>query len=400
MSTNAKKRRPGPGGGGSGSGDGKGGSSGKSGGGGGSSGNSSNKPSGSSGLPRFNNPFGGSGSNDSQKPPPRGGAGGSERADRSKADFSAYWALRFREFFSKRRRYLDLINKPAKGDADPPEVSEKLEAWMELADERALAREVRLREARELGLDPRTDDLEGEEADRRRAALSEALRDVNSMDPELRRRAVERMEGIWGKKRTARVLSRAARATGAADPTARTPPPGFYPASADLDSMERAQAREARAYVSSARVRVVYNAMHAAATAARLIVTAPVSIPVFLYHRWRSIFDSPDYDFFIDREAQRLWYWRNRSENERWFWEIYFWDRVLLPTVWTLVYVAAAPANLLWCAVVPLLMLAWRDGRMQGPGDYEWWLLMVFGVFGKCRGQIAEIVRAALAWGV
>jgi hypothetical protein len=392
VSTSAKKRRPGGGGGaGGGAGDGNKGSS-K--GGGSSSGSSSNKPS----FPRFTNPFGGGKSATSD---PRGGQGGSERADRSKADFSAYWALRFREFFSKRRRYLDLINKPAKGDADPPELQERIEAQLEVSAERNLMDEIRLLEARELGIDPR-DDPEGEEAERRREVLTAAIVEVRSRDPEIRMRAAERMERIWGKKRTARALGRAGilmtAADGGAPPTAASLT--ATPLTADFDAMERAQAREARAYVASSRVRVVYNAMQLAANVARLIVTSPIAVPVFLYRRWRALFETPDYDFFIDREAQRLWYWRNRSENERWFWEIYFWDRVLLPTVWTLVYVAAAPANLLWCAVVPLLMLAWRDGRMQGPGDYEWWLLMVFGVFGKCRGQILELARAGLAWGV
>ena len=27
-------------------------------------------------------------------------------------------------------------------------------------------------------------------------------------------------------------------------------------------------------------------------------------------------------------EGERIWYWRNRSENERWFWEIAFWDKM------------------------------------------------------------------------
>lgn len=28
-------------------------------------------------------------------------------------------------------------------------------------------------------------------------------------------------------------------------------------------------------------------------------------------------------------EGERVWYWRNRQENERWFWETMFFDRIV-----------------------------------------------------------------------
>lgn len=34
------------------------------------------------------------------------------------------------------------------------------------------------------------------------------------------------------------------------------------------------------------------------------------------------------YENFLMAEGERIWYWRNRSENERWFWEIAFWDKL------------------------------------------------------------------------
>jgi hypothetical protein len=310
--------------------------------------------------------------------------------------------LRFREFFSKRKAYLDLANKPAKGDADIPDLGEKVIAAVEAQSERALEAEVAKREAASGG-------EEGLEA------LARASDAVAAQEEELRRKAGEQIGRIAGSKRVERIMRGRSGAGGAVGGGAggggggggaggdASSPGGvvFAPSErVDPDELELMQAREARAYVGSSRVRVLYNGARAAARAAELAVTLPVALPVALWKRWRAIFETPDYSYWVDRETQRLWYWRNRTENERWFWEIYFWDRVLLPTLWTLVYVAAAPPNLLWCAVVPLLMLAWRDGRMQGPGDYEWWLLMVFGVFGKCRGQIADIARAALAWGV
>ncbi len=35
------------------------------------------------------------------------------------------------------------------------------------------------------------------------------------------------------------------------------------------------------------------------------------------------------YEWFLMSEGEKLWYWRNRMENERWFWEVFLWDRVL-----------------------------------------------------------------------
>ena len=38
----------------------------------------------------------------------------------------------------------------------------------------------------------------------------------------------------------------------------------------------------------------------------------------------------PRYENFLMSEGERIWYWRNRTENERWFWEVFFWDRLVL----------------------------------------------------------------------
>ncbi len=38
---------------------------------------------------------------------------------------------------------------------------------------------------------------------------------------------------------------------------------------------------------------------------------------------------TPRYENFLMAEGERIWYWRNRTENERWFWEIFVWDRLI-----------------------------------------------------------------------
>jgi hypothetical protein len=74
---------------------------------------------------------------------PSGGGGGSkqggkkkggeeDKADPNKADFSAYWSLRFREFFSGRRQYLELSRKRQ----EPPEIVQKVDAQIEEQQER------------------------------------------------------------------------------------------------------------------------------------------------------------------------------------------------------------------------------------------------------------------------
>ncbi len=39
--------------------------------------------------------------------------------------------------------------------------------------------------------------------------------------------------------------------------------------------------------------------------------------------------NSRRYENFLMSEGERMWYWRNRMENERWFWVVLVWDRLL-----------------------------------------------------------------------
>ena len=50
-----------------------------------------------------------------------------DKEDANKADFSAYWSLKFKEFFSKRRQYLELSKKRK----EDPEVVKKLDAQIQ-----------------------------------------------------------------------------------------------------------------------------------------------------------------------------------------------------------------------------------------------------------------------------
>lgn len=64
-----------------------------------------------------------------------------DRANPNKADFSAYWSLKFREFFSKRRGYLQLSRK----QAEAPAIFRKLDEAIAVQEERIEAARMQAR---------------------------------------------------------------------------------------------------------------------------------------------------------------------------------------------------------------------------------------------------------------
>jgi hypothetical protein len=64
-----------------------------------------------------------------------------DRANPNKADFSAYWSLKFREFFSKRRQYLELTRKRQ----EPPEIFQKIDEQIRVQEERLEAARMQAR---------------------------------------------------------------------------------------------------------------------------------------------------------------------------------------------------------------------------------------------------------------
>lgn len=64
-----------------------------------------------------------------------------DRANPNKADFSAYWSLKFREFFSKRRQYLELARKRQ----EPPEIFKKIDEQIRVQEEKLEAARMQAR---------------------------------------------------------------------------------------------------------------------------------------------------------------------------------------------------------------------------------------------------------------
>jgi hypothetical protein len=165
-------------------------------------------------------------------------------------------------------------------------------------------------------------------------------------------------------------------------------PPSTEPArmAADIDA--------ARAYVRSPAVKIAAITSVQLRAAARALVNAPFALPAAAAAAWRELFAAQRYKAFLLAEGERVWYWRNRTENERWFWEFFFLDRLVLPPLFTLAYLYVVPDNLIWAVLVPFLAIYWQDRRLPTPANVQWWLIMGFGLYGKCWGQ----VTAALAW--
>lgn len=132
--------------------------------------------------------------------------------------------------------------------------------------------------------------------------------------------------------------------------------------------------------------------------AARAAVAAPLAVPAALLARWRGLFADRRYEAFLLSEGERVWYWRNRTENERWFWEVFAFDRFLVPAAWILGYLYLVPDNLIWAVIVPFVVLFWQDGRLPSPRNMEWWLIMIFGFYGKCWHQVVGLLSLVLRW--
>ncbi|KAI8471004.1 MAG: hypothetical protein J3K34DRAFT_245773 [Monoraphidium minutum] len=281
-----------------------------------------------------------------------GGGGGSQKqgkgsaddkADPNKADFSAYWSLRFREFFSGRRQYLELSRKRQ----EPPEVVQKVDA--QIAEQRR-----RLEEATQAKRDHAREEYLAQVTAEARAVLDVAA--PTDEDIEAMRRlptSVERMQS-------------------------------------DLDA--------ARAHLQSPLVKAAAITSLQLRAAAAAAAAAPLAVPAALLARWRALFSAQRYEAFLLAEGERVWFWRNRMENERWFWEVFFLDRLVIPAAWILGYLYLVPNNLIWAVVVPFVTLYWQDGKLPSPRNMEWWLIMIFGLYGKCWPQVAGALSMVLQW--
>lgn len=154
---------------------------------------------------------------------------------------------------------------------------------------------------------------------------------------------------------------------------------------------------EARRFVHAAPVKILAAALLQCRWLLRRLVTLPVQLPQALHRQWTALFASQRYENFLMAEGERVWYWRNRTENERWFWEVFFWDRLLVPVLWTIGYEIIVPNNFIWSVIVPLSFIVWQSGDLPSIWSPQSWLIAYFGFF-KSADQLLWLLDALFRW--
>lgn len=115
----------------------------------------------------------------------------------------------------------------------------------------------------------------------------------------------------------------------------------------------------------------------------RALLLLPLSIITWISQQWTAMFNSQRYENFLMAEGERIWYWRNRTENERWFWEIMMIERFIIPIACAVSYEFLVPNNFIWAVVVPLTLIFLQSGKLPGITNIEFWLIGYFGLWKK-----------------
>ncbi|GAX74684.1 hypothetical protein CEUSTIGMA_g2132.t1 [Chlamydomonas eustigma] len=268
---------------------------------------------------------------------------GKDKGDsQGKADFSAYWSLKIREFFSNRKKVLEDMER--KG-VQEPELVRKLQAQLEeemegmraqqeeerkaLKLKMAAQKELEIQKARDSGItDEQMDALAAQDK-------SYGEHDVKNAREEMRKSAVS---GLAVNMMRARQLIKAA-------------------------------------------------------------LLAPITLALSIQKQWSALFQSQRYENFLLSEGEKIWYWRNRTENERWFWELVFWDRLLFPFICAYTYQQLVPNHLIWAVVVPATFILFQSGELPGPWGVEFWYIAYFGFYQKCWPEVSSwLATIARPW--
>ena len=116
----------------------------------------------------------------------------------------------------------------------------------------------------------------------------------------------------------------------------------------------------------------------------RAVLLLPLNILTWISQQWRATFNSQRYENFLMAEGERIWYWRNRTENERWFWEIILIERFIIPVVCAISYEYLVPNHFIWAVVVPLTLIFLQSGTLPSIYNIEFWLIGYLGLWKKC----------------
>ncbi|GFH29227.1 uncharacterized protein HaLaN_27860 [Haematococcus lacustris] len=153
-----------------------------------------------------------------------------------------------------------------------------------------------------------------------------------------------------------------------------------------------------KAYLDSFRVKGLAIGLQRAERLLRSILMLPATVTVAAVKAWRAIFNAQRYEMFLMSEGERIWYWRNRVGNERWFWEVFAWNRLVFPILCTVAYEYLVPNHIIWAVVVPTLFIIFQTGSMLHPGNMEFWLIAYFGLYKKCWSDVMWLASVLFQW--
>ncbi|MEW5312952.1 MAG: hypothetical protein WDW38_004549 [Sanguina aurantia] len=186
------------------------------------------------------------------------------------------------------------------------------------------------------------------------------------------------------------------------------------------------------------------------------LILFPIRMMQAIGSAWQAAFKTQRYENFLMAEGERIWFWRNRMENERWFWEIYFFERLLGRTarsgstvlsdagaplgkrslrycesasrtqrvdtlvqvpppppsrhlfpplsapaalLGSLAYMLVVPNNIVWAVVVPLCFYFWQNGQWPSPTTPELWVISYVGLYLKSWPGISSLFTSLfLVW--
>mmetsp|Transcript_16526 Transcript_16526/g.35749 ORF Transcript_16526/g.35749 Transcript_16526/m.35749 type:complete len:326 (+) Transcript_16526:103-1080(+) len=284
------------------------------------------------------------------------GGKGDDKADPRKADFSAYWSLKIRELFSSRRKYLEEVSKK---NMPEPEFLKKMQKQIDVEQAEV--------------------DKLGEEQQ-----LLQRIKYLNDQD--LEKEAIEEARKIAKPLEDVLFSGKGAPQRQAADSGALALASG------------RADILDARAALRPSVVSGVGMTLYRTQHLLRTLLLLPFTLARNLGEAWSKTFTSQRYENFLMAEGERIWYWRNRTENERWFWEIFFWDRLLFPILVTVAYEALVPNNFFWAVILPFALVVMQTGRLLGPANMEFWLIAYFGFYRKCWPDFLALLSMLFQW--
>lgn len=277
-----------------------------------------------------------------------GGKDGGDKANVRKADFAAYWSLKIKELFANRRKF---IEEAERRGMPTPEMVKKLDMR---ADKMQAELDILELESSKLEAIRREENrVKNQES----AAQAEVMLSSNAFFKDERQPLSPEEENLLAEK--------------------------------DID--------RARSSLRAASIYGLAMNLHRARELIKSILLSPLHLLSSISKRWNDMFNSQSYENFLMAEGERIWYWRNRSENERWFWEVILIERFVIPLVCAVAYEYLVPNNFIWAVIVPLSLIYLQSNRLPGITNIEFWLIGYFGFYQKCLpGLISSLRSTAL----